>query len=173
MRTFLGVPIRVRDQVFGNLYLSEKRGGGEFTEDDETVLVALGSAAGVAIENARLYDEARRQQRWVQASAEVTTKFLSGESTAAVLTTLTRQALELSGADLVTLEVPDDDRQRLTVTNAEGDGAEEVRGLVVPVAESLAKTVLSTGGPWPSATWPASRARRRPCAPRWPTSDMP
>jgi signal transduction histidine kinase len=145
MRTFLGVPVRVRDRVFGNLYLSEKRNGGEFTEDDETILVALGSAAGVAVENARLYEVARRQQRWVQASAEVTTALLSGASTAAVLTALTRQALELSGADVVTLEVPDDDGQRLTVTNAEGDGAEQVRGLVIPVAESLAKTVLATG----------------------------
>ena len=147
MRTFLGVPVRARDQVFGNLYLSEKRTGGEFTEDDETILVALGSAAGIAIENARLYEEARRQQRWVQASAQVTTELLSGQGTAAVLTTLTRQALELSGADIVTLEVPDDEGQRLTVTNAEGDGADRVRGLVIPVAESLARAVLETGEP--------------------------
>jgi signal transduction histidine kinase len=147
MRTFLGVPVRVRDRVFGNLYMSEKRSGGEFTEDDETILAALGSAAGVAIENARLYEDARRQQRWVQASAQVTTELLSGAGTAAVLTTLTRQALQLSGGDLVTLEVPDDAGLRLTVTNAEGDGAEQVRGLVIPVAESLAKTVLGTGEP--------------------------
>jgi signal transduction histidine kinase len=127
--------------------MSEKRSGGEFTEDDETILAALGSAAGVAIENARLYEDARRQQRWVQASAQVTTELLSGAGTAAVLTTLTRQALQLSGGDLVTLEVPDDAGLRLTVTNAEGDGAEQVRGLVIPVAESLAKTVLGTGEP--------------------------
>jgi two-component system, NarL family, sensor histidine kinase DevS len=61
MRTFVGVPVRVRDRVFGNLYLTEKRGGGEFTEDDEAVLAALGAAAGVAVENARLYDEAKRR----------------------------------------------------------------------------------------------------------------
>jgi GAF domain-containing protein len=73
MRSFLGVPVRVRDEVFGNLYLTNKRGGGEFTEDDEAVLLALGAAAGVAVENARLYDAARRSQRWIQASAGVTT----------------------------------------------------------------------------------------------------
>ena len=56
MRSFLGVPVRVRDEVFGNLYLTDKRGGGEFTEDDEAVLIALGAAAGVAVENARLYE---------------------------------------------------------------------------------------------------------------------
>ena len=78
MRGFLGVPVRVRDEVFGNLYLTGKRGGGGFTEDDEAVLVALGAAAGVAVENARLYDAARRQQRWIAASAEVTTRLLSG-----------------------------------------------------------------------------------------------
>jgi signal transduction histidine kinase len=148
MRTFLGVPMRVRDQVFGNLYLSEKRAGGEFTEDDEAVLTALGSAAGIAVENARLYDEARRQQRWLQASSEVTTRLLSGDSPDVVLAALTAQALQLSGADLVTLEIPDDDdRLRLTVTCAEGDGAEEIRGLVVPIAESLAGKVLDTGAP--------------------------
>ncbi|HYB48903.1 MAG TPA: GAF domain-containing protein [Streptosporangiaceae bacterium] len=74
MRSFLGVPVRLRDEVFGNLYLTNKRGGGQFTEDDEAVLVALGAAAGVAIENARLYEAARRQQRWIQASAAVSTR---------------------------------------------------------------------------------------------------
>jgi signal transduction histidine kinase len=147
MHTFLGVPVRVRDQVFGNLYLSERHGGGEFTEDDEAVLIALGAAAGIAVENARLYDEARRQQRWVEASAEVTTRLLSGEPAEEVLAEITRQALELSGADLVALELPDSERQRLTVTSAEGDGAGKVRGLVLPVSGSLAEQVLDTGEP--------------------------
>ena len=82
MRSFVGVPVRVRDQVFGNLYLTEKRGGGEFTEDDEAVLTALGAAAGVAVENARLYEEARRQQHWLRASSELTIALLSGASPA-------------------------------------------------------------------------------------------
>ena len=78
MGSFLGVPVRVRDRVFGNLYLTEKRGGGDFTEDDEAVLTALGAAAGVAVENARLYEEARRQQSWLRASSELTISLLSG-----------------------------------------------------------------------------------------------
>ncbi|MFD0851695.1 GAF domain-containing protein, partial [Actinomadura adrarensis] len=65
MHTFLGVPIRVRDEVFGNLYLTEKAGGGQFEEEDEIVVTALATAAGVAIENARLYEEARRRERWL------------------------------------------------------------------------------------------------------------
>jgi signal transduction histidine kinase len=147
MRSFLGVPVRVRDRVFGNLYLTEKRGGGEFTEDDEAVLTALGAAAGVAVENARLYEEARRQQRWLQASSELTTALLSGASPAEVLGDLTRQALDLSGADLVTLALPDDDGRRLTLEYAEGEGAADARGLVVPAGKSLSGQVLTSGKP--------------------------
>ena len=107
MSSFLGVPVRVRDEVFGNLYLTNKRGGGEFTEDDEAVLIALGAAAGVAIENARLYGAARRQQRWMQASAEVAARLLPGSEPGEVLAHVTRQALELSGADLAVLALPE------------------------------------------------------------------
>ena len=78
MRSFLGVPVRVRDEVYGNLYLTEKEGGAVFDEEDEALLVALAAAAGVAIDNAKLYEEARRQQRWLRASSEVTRRLLSG-----------------------------------------------------------------------------------------------
>ena len=151
MRSFLGVPVRLRDEVFGNLYLTGKRGGGEFTEDDEAVLVALGAAAGVAVENARLYDAARRQQRWIQASAEVTTRLLSGSEPREVLADVTRRARELSGADLAVLALPDDEGRRLTITYADGDGAEATRGLVLPASESLSGRVLTTGEPLTSA----------------------
>jgi len=145
MRSFLGVPVRVRDEVFGNLYLTDKRGGGEFTEDDEAVLVALGAAAGVTVENARLYDAARRQQRWIQASAEVTTRLLSGSEPAEVLADVTRRARELSGADLAVLALPDEEGRRLTITYADGDGADAARGLVLPIGQSLSGRVLATG----------------------------
>jgi two-component system, NarL family, sensor histidine kinase DevS len=155
MHGFLGVPVRVRNEVFGNLYLTGKRGGGEFDEDDEAVLVALGAAAGVAVENARLYDAARRQQRWIQASAEVTTRLLSGSQPADVLADITRRALELSGADLAMLALPDDERRRLTITYADGDGADAVRGLVLPAGQSLSGGVLATGEPVSSGDFAA------------------
>ena len=155
MHGFLGVPVRVRDEVFGNLYLTNKRGGGEFTDDDEAVLVALGAAAGVAVDNARLYEAARRQQRWIQASAEVTTRLLSGSEPAEVLADITRQALELSGADLAVLALPDAERRRLTITYAEGDGADATRGLVLPAGRSLSGRVLATGEPVTSADFAA------------------
>jgi signal transduction histidine kinase len=155
MRGFLGVPVRVRDEVFGNLYLTNKRGGGEFTEDDEAVLVALGAAAGVAVENARLYEAARLQQRWIQASAEVTTRLLSGSAPAEVLADITRQALELSGADLCVLALPDEEGRRLTITYAEGEGADATRGLVLPAGQSMSGRVLATGEPVTSADFAA------------------
>src|SRR6201997_4044130 len=164
MHSFLGVPVRVRDEVFGNLYLTGKRGGGEFTEDDEAVLIALGAAAGVAVENARLYEGARRQQRWIQASAEVTTRLLSGSKPSEVLANITRQARELSGADLTVLALPEEEGRRLTITYADGDGADVVRGLVLSVGQSLSGHVLATGEPVTSEDFAtderASRAAR-------------
>ena len=157
MGSFVGVPVRVRDEVFGNLYLTGKRGGGEFTEDDEAVLVALGAAAGVAVENARLYEEARRQQRWIQASAEVTTRLLSGSEPREVLADIARKARELSGADLAVLALPDDEGRRLTYAYADGDGAEAIRGLVLPADQSLSGLVLTSGEPLTSADFAVDR----------------
>ena len=77
MQTFLGVPIRIRDQVFGNLYLTEKRGGGTFTVEDEDVVVALAAAAGVVIENARLFENTILRRRWLEAAAEVSSALLT------------------------------------------------------------------------------------------------
>jgi GAF domain-containing protein len=59
MRSFLGVPIAVRDRVFGNLYLTEKRSAAEFSAEDEGLAVALAQAAGIAIDNARLHERMR------------------------------------------------------------------------------------------------------------------
>jgi len=151
MGSFLGVPVRVRDEVFGNLYMTNKRGGGQFTDDDEAVLIALGAAAGVAVDNARLYDAARRSQRLIQASADVTTSLLSGANPGEVLASITRQTQKLSGSDLTVLALPDTEGRRLTIAYAEGDGAEEARGLVFPGAESLSGQVLSSGMPVTSA----------------------
>jgi two-component system, NarL family, sensor histidine kinase DevS len=147
MRSFLGVPVRVRDEVFGNLYLTNKRGGREFTEDDEAVLLALGAAAGVAVENARLYQAARRSQRWMRASAEVSTALLSGAEPGEVLARITSQARELSDADISVLALPDEQARGLTVDYADGDGAQAVRGVVLPMDQSLSGQVLVTGDP--------------------------
>ena len=80
MHSFLGVPVRVRDEVFGNLYLTEKKGAAEFTADDEVVLQALAAAAGVAVENARLFERSRMRERWLEATAEINSELLGGAS---------------------------------------------------------------------------------------------
>ena len=98
MGSYLGVPVRIRDEVYGNLYLTEKRGGGQFDEEDEAAVVALAAAAGVAIKNARLYEEAQRSQQWLRASAEVTRRLLSGADPDEVLDLVTQHVLEMSGA---------------------------------------------------------------------------
>ncbi len=72
MRSFLGVPVHIRGSVFGNLYLTEKRGGGEFTATDERLAIALASAAGLVIENARAYGVSERRRQWLEAAAELT-----------------------------------------------------------------------------------------------------
>jgi GAF domain-containing protein len=78
MQSFLGVPVRVRGEVYGNLYLSQ-RSGGAFSHEDEELLVALAGTAGAAIDHARLFDESQRRQRWSAASAQVTSALLSDE----------------------------------------------------------------------------------------------
>jgi signal transduction histidine kinase len=146
MRSFLGVPVRIRDEVFGNLYLTEKRGGAQFDEEDEAVVTALAAAAGVAIENARLYAEARRRQRWLQASAEVTRRLLSGAASGGVLDLVTQQVLEMSGADLAVLALPEGEHRQLVVRHAAGADAARARGMMLPDT-SLSAEVLATGEP--------------------------
>ena len=146
MRSFLGVPVRIRDEVYGNLYLTEKRGGDQFDEEDEAVTVALAAAAGVAIENARLYEESRRRQRWLQASAEVSRRLLSGTDPGEVLDLVTQQVLEMSGADLAVLALPDEERRELRITHAAGQDAAKTLGLTLP-GMSLSAEVLATGEP--------------------------
>ncbi|GAB1819710.1 GAF domain-containing sensor histidine kinase [Herbidospora sp. RD11066] len=124
MGSFLGVPLRVRDEVFGNLYLTEKRGGAEFDEEDQAVVTALATAAGVAIENARLFEETRRREMWLQASSEVTTSLLSGAGPQEVLTHVVGRAREMTDADVAVLrfgngtEIADGDMSALVDDDA-------------------------------------------------------
>jgi GAF domain-containing protein len=147
MKTFLGAPVRIRDEVFGNLYLTEKEDSAEFDDEDEAVLIALGAAAAAAIGNARLYEEARRQQRWLRASAEVTQQLLSEADTGSVLALVTEQALEISGADLVVLALPADNGAQMVIEHAAGEGSQNATGMVLPTANSVSGLVLRTGKP--------------------------
>lgn len=107
MTTFLGVPVRVRGEVFGNLYLTDKRGGQSFTPEDERTVMALAAAAGVAIENARLYERARSRERWQAALTSITTAVLEGADTAALLPLVAARAHDITGADAAFVALPD------------------------------------------------------------------
>ncbi|KJY36071.1 GAF domain-containing sensor histidine kinase [Streptomyces katrae] len=147
MRTFLGVPIRVRDEVFGNLYLTDKRGGVDFDDEDETVITTLSVAAGVAIDNARLYEGSQRQQRWLRANAEITESLLSGSPRPAVLELIARRAQEITAARLANIAVPVDGLDGLLVEFAAGGKGEAQRGLVVPFDGTLSGAAHRTGKP--------------------------
>ncbi|MDN4596806.1 GAF domain-containing protein [Leifsonia virtsii] len=79
MTAFLGVPITVRDTVYGNLYLTDPESGG-FSEDDEQLVRSLAATAGFAIDNARLYAESSARQAWTASAAEMTASVLGGEA---------------------------------------------------------------------------------------------
>lgn len=147
MNTFLGVPIRVRDQVFGNLYLTEKRGGLQFDDEDESVLSTLAVAAGVAIDNARLYEESRLRERWLRASAEITHSLMSGGERGEVLALIAERAREITGAALAVVALPMAGTESLTVELAIGREAEAHRGLVLPVNGSLIGQAFSDAAP--------------------------
>jgi signal transduction histidine kinase len=150
MTTFLGVPVRVRDEVFGNLYLTEKHGGALFEEEDERVVVALAAAAGVAVENARLYDDARLRERWLAASAEVTTALLSGTDPDEALAVVARRTREISQASVAFIALPAANRS-LLVEVVDGDGADKLQGLALPIDSCLAGDAFRTAQPQTSA----------------------
>ncbi len=108
MRTFLGVPVRIRDEVFGNLYLTEKADGQPFSEDDEVLVEALAAAAGIAIDNARLYEQSRTRQSWIEATRDIGTELLGGADPARVFRLIADEALGLTAADAVLVAVPTD-----------------------------------------------------------------
>ncbi len=147
MRTFLGAPVQVRGTVYGNLYLTDKRTGEPFDEDDEALVIAVAAAAGAAIDKARLYADARRQQRWLQAVAEVTRLLLSNAAMQQILGLITNLALELAGADLAVLALPATAGADLIIEHASGRRAKDAIGLVLPAGASVSGHVMETGQP--------------------------
>jgi signal transduction histidine kinase len=144
MRSFLGVPIRIRDQVFGNLYLTEKAGGEDFTDRDEAAVVALAAAAGVVIENARLYEEAARRERWLGATAEISNLLSVSGDSAAALQVVADRARELANADVACLALRRSPTE-LEIRIVSGAGSEVVPTTPIAVDGSLAGRVVSTG----------------------------
>jgi signal transduction histidine kinase len=140
MHSFLGVPVRTRDQIFGNLYLAEKRDADEFSDDDEEIVVALAAAAGVAIDNARLFALAQRRERWLAAAAEITGVLLGTVRRTEALRLIARRAREVAGAKLVLVLLYDEENARYTIEVADGDDprSAELSGKLLPVDGGVA-----------------------------------
>ncbi|AZM87921.1 GAF domain-containing sensor histidine kinase [Streptomyces sp. W1SF4] len=146
MHSFLGVPIRVREEVFGNLYLTEKRGGADFDPEDEAVLSTLAVAAGIAIENARLFEEVRLRERWLEAGADITSALLSGTPQDEVLQGMLERAKDITAADLGVVYLLGAGGE-LRGSLALGEGAEAHRGIVLPSTRgTLAEAALARDG---------------------------
>ena len=140
MHTFLGVPVKVGDEVYGNLYLTEGESG-PFTKDDEDLIVALAATAGIAIENARLYDAARTREVWNATIADVMAAMLdvTGEN---VLDVIAERVAALIDADLVALAVPHGDGE-FQLTAVHGSLSGLLRDRIYPAAGSLAARALA------------------------------
>jgi GAF domain-containing protein len=145
MTGFLGVPVRIGEEVFGNLYLTERSRGGEFTADDEQLAIALAAAAGAAIANARRFAESEQRRRWLDASAELAPLLLSGDAVQpdALIIQLAASAAD---ADFGTLAVPHGADQ-VIVTGVSGELAAGMMNQVAALADSLAGQAILTGKP--------------------------
>lgn len=145
MSSFLGVPVRIRDQVFGNLYLTEKAGGLDFTEQDERIVVALAAAAGVAIENARLYEEATQRERWLAATAEIT-GLLARTTDRDALQVVADRVRDLAFADVAWV-VAGPDEASLTVQVVSGAQVDLAQVAGLSPHHSLAREVVHSQQP--------------------------
>ena len=146
MHSFLGVPVRIRDKVFGNLYLTEKRDGSDFSDDDEQIVAALAAAAGVAIENARLHDEAARRERWLDAAAEITSVLLQPGAEDTALQVVADRARMVAQADAAWVVAGPDDAH-LTLQVVSGFPADPVRMAGLDLSRSLARSVVISAMP--------------------------
>jgi GAF domain-containing protein len=143
MRAFLGVPITARGVVLGNLYLTGKHGAVEFSAEDEELVSALATAAGVAIENAELFEETRRREAWQTATTNVTTLLLSGEDPQVILSVLVGHAAGLAGAAGAAITVPAEDPAWLRVAAGSGLLDPQSVGELIPAEGSISQLALT------------------------------
>ena len=143
MHTFLGVPIVLRGVAYGNLYLTEKAGGEDFSAEDEELTQLLAAQAAVAIENARLYESSTRWLRQLESLNEIGLALASELELGPLLSLVARRLRELVEARLVLIALPEG--EHLRVAAAEGDGGYGVVGMQLEFAASKAGRVLERG----------------------------
>jgi signal transduction histidine kinase len=144
MRTFLGVPIMLRGVAYGNLYLTEKDGGGDFTDEDQELVTLLAAQAAVAVENARLYESSTKWSRQLESLNEIGGALVSELQLPRLLDLIARRLRDLIGARLVTIALPAGDDLRLEAADAK-EGAESLIGTRLPRHASKTGRVLERG----------------------------
>jgi len=131
MKSFLGVPLALRGVAYGNLYLTEKDDGEDFTEEDQELVQLLAAQASVAIENARLYESATKWSLQLESLNEVMSALVSEFDLGRLLETVAGHLRELTGARMVTIALPRPDGT-LRVEAVAGEGVDELRGTSLP-----------------------------------------
>ena len=144
LRSFLGVPIRVRGEAYGNLYLAEKEGAEEFTAEDEELVVALAAVAGTAIHNAHLYEETRQREQWLDAIGETIAVLLSGGDQQAFFDQACRSVRSLVNSDFASIAVPVGSHH-MRLQAIDGESAADLLDSTYPVDRSLAGSALLRG----------------------------
>lgn len=152
MRSFLGVPVRVREESFGTLYLADKTSGKPFSEDDEVLVQALAAAAGIAIANARFYEQAKTRQSWIEATRYIATELLSGAEPAGVFRLVAEEAVTLTAANGALVAIPADGNTRadvveLLVVETAGSAAATAVGKTIQVAGTTLSEVFANNAP--------------------------
>ena len=141
MRTFLGVPVLLRGVAYGNLYLTEKEHGGDFTGEDQELVSLLASQAAVSIENARLYEASTRWSRQLQSLNEIGNALATETDLEPLLGLVVRHLRELLGARFVAVALPVGEDE-LRFAAAAGEGADGLIGVTMPRAASKSGRVL-------------------------------
>ncbi len=145
MGSFVSVPVSIGEEVFGNLYLTERTAGGEFTADDEELAIALAAAAGAAIANARRFAESEQRRRWLDASTQLTPLLLAeGQERPHAL--ITGHAAAATDADFALLALPREPDQ-VIAADATGPLAVGLANRMAPLVGSLAGQAISVGKP--------------------------
>ena len=140
MHSFLGVPILLRGVAYGNLYLTEKETGEDFSEEDEELVTLLAAQAAVAVENARLYESATQWSRQLESLNEIGNALVGELDLARLLHLVSTRLRELIDARLVAIALPTGSDLRIEA--ADGEGSAGLVGLLLPRALSKAGRVL-------------------------------
>ena len=144
MDVLLGLAIRSRNTILANLYLANRHGE-DFTDEEEELLTAFAATAGLAIEDSGLYEQARRGQRRLQASSEISGMLLARDSGSDPQQVIIELVCQLAGADVGTLVLPSPDPELFEVVVATGSSADNLRGMTYPAKNSLVRLAMETG----------------------------